>query len=127
MTIELLCGRKVYASNFSFGYTYSGLLEGKPSERSNRQTFKNTSYPSDWGSRKVLKIQPEEEEFRTWLKPAHYAVWLHSDDPIDPQYHGSALVVIWFEAPPADKPIEKIIEEGVKSINWEAHAEDFEY
>lgn len=127
MKISLKCGREVSVDAFEFGYTYGGLLEGSPDKRMNQNIFERTSYSSTWGPRKVLKIKPEGHEFENVLKPSHYAVWLHSNEPIDPDYHGSELVVIWFDELPNGKVIEEIIQNGVENIDWEKHAEDFEY
>ena len=125
--IKLNCGRKVKVDGFEFGYTYGGLLEGSPNESMNKNIFERTKYPSSWGQRKVLKIKPEKSEFKNGLKPSHYSVWLSSNDPIDPDYHGSELVVIWFDQLPNGKTIEEIIENGIQNINWNKNAQDFEY
>ena len=125
--IQLKCGREVKVDGFEFGYTYGGLLEGMPNKRMNQNIFENTTYPSKWGPRKVLKIKPERKEFRNSLKPTHYSVWLTSYKPINPNYQGSELVVIWFEELPNGKTVEEIIENGVRDIDWDKHAQDFDY
>lgn len=127
MIIKLKCGRDVTVDGFEFGYTYGGLLEGRPNNRLNHNIFERTSYPSNWGSRKVLKIKPEKIEFDDVLKPTHYSVWLNSNEPINENYHGSELVVIWFDELPNGKMIEEIIQHGIENIDWDKNAEDFDY
>lgn len=127
MRIKLKCGREVKVDGFEFGYTYGGLLEGSPNERMNKNIFDRTTYSSNWGSRKVLKIKPKKSEFKSELKPTHYSVWLNSNDPINSNYHGSELVVIWFDELPNEKTVEEIIQNGVQDIDWDKNAEDFEY
>lgn len=127
MRIKLICGRVVKVDGFEFGYTYGGLLEGSPNEEMNKIIFDSTKYSSNWGPRKVLKIKPEKSEFKSGLKPTIYSVWLNSNDPINPNYHGSELVVIWFDELPSGKTVEEIIQNGVQHIDWNKNAEDFEY
>lgn len=126
MEIQLDCGRAVSVYGFSFGYTYLGLLEGRPNKGMNQAIFSRTTYPSNWGQRTVLKLQPEASAFEDILPSAHYAVWLTSFDPVDPRFDCSELVVIWFAETPKGKNIEDIITQGVKSIDWNANAEDLE-
>lgn len=124
--INLNCGRDVEVNGFEFGHTYRGLLEGSPNERVNRNIFDSISYPLNWGSRKVLKILPSEDDFENGLKPAHYAVWLISN-PIKTIYDRSKLVVIWFGKSPYGKTVEEVIQEGIESIEWNDNAQDFDY
>jgi len=124
--IELNCGIKVNVEGFEYGYTYGGLLEGKPNKRINKHILESITYPKNWGPRKVLNIQPSINEIENRLKPSYYSVWLTSE-PIDPEYHGSELVVIWFGEIPNGKTIETIIEVGIKFIDWNANANDFRF
>lgn len=128
MEVTLKSGKKVKVDAFNLGFTYSGLLEGNPNKRINLNIYDRTTYPEEiWGSRKSVKIRPRGEDFENWLKPAHYSAWLHSNQPINPKFHGSELVVIWFGEMPDGRPIEDIIQKGVENIVWENHAQDFEY
>lgn len=84
----------------------------------------------DWEieySRKVLKIQPTNEEINTFLPPSVYKVWLVSTNPIDKYDDASELIVIWFDENPGERSIKEIIEKGVINIEWENHAEGFSY
>jgi len=73
----------------------------------------------------VLKIKPDKEEFKNEFKPCRYAVWLYSNNPINPSYHGSELVVIWFGGLPIGKTVEYIIQNGIREIDWNDNAQDF--
>jgi hypothetical protein len=126
ITIHLSSGRELRAGGFEFGYTYAGMLGGRPSEAFNRQIFKSLKHSSDWGKRKTLKLLPSEEEFAASLKPVYYIVWLTSSKPLDPEFMGSELVVIWLGDRPGDQSLRALVEDGVKAIDWAAHAKDFD-
>ena len=84
------------------------------------------TYPtSNWGTRKTLKIKPQENEFKTKLKPNYYVVWLHSESSINSDYDGSELVVIWFDESPEGKRVEDIIQYGIEDIDWDNNSRDF--
>ena len=125
--ITLDSGKTVKVESFEYSYTYGGVLCGLPNEEMNRSVFEKIKYPSNWGPRKTLIIKPSTKEFENELKSSKYSVWLTSDEPIEPQYHGSELVVIWLDDIPGSRPIEEIISKGVKAIDWEANAQDFQY
>jgi hypothetical protein len=127
MEIKLKSGLEVRVDGFHFGYTYGGLLEGMPNERINKNIFKRTNCPLGWGARKTLKIKPEKSEFKSELKHCYYAVWLHSNEPIEPECDGCELVVIWFGDKPDGRKIEEVITTGIEDINWKKNAEDFYY
>ena len=127
LLIKLDSGKTVKVESFEYSYTYGGVLCGLPNEQMNRSVFDDIKYPSNWGPRKTLKIKPSTKEFEIKLKSAYYSVWLNSNDPINPEFHGSELVVIWLDDIPKGRPIEEIITKGVKAIDWEANAQDFEY
>ena len=127
MLITLNSGKTVKVESFEYSYTYGGVLCGLPNEQMNRAVFEDIKYPSNWGSRKTLKIKPSTKEFENKLKSAYYSVWLNSYDPVDPEFDGSELVVIWLDDIPRGRSIEEIIGKGVKAINWEDNAQDFQY
>jgi len=123
--IYLNSGRKLTISAFSMGFTYSGLICGNATERINQSIFEKADYPINWGNRKVLKLKPSDVSFKSVLDPCYYSVWLYSEALNESDADGSLLVVTWFGDIPNGKPIEQIIEKGVKSINWELHAENY--
>ena len=75
----------------------------------------------------MLKLEPTQAEFENQLKPVYYIVWLDSHVPIDPKYHGSNLILIWLGDEPEGYKIEDIIFKGIKDIDWDKHAKDYEY
>ena len=58
MLITLDSGKIVKVESFEYSYTYGGVLCGLPNEKMNRSVFEDIKYPSNWGSRKTLKIKP---------------------------------------------------------------------
>jgi hypothetical protein len=126
MSINLNCGRKVIIWNFSLRRTYSGFLEGRPNEKINKKLFDSLTYPSEWGDRKHIKILPPEIELKNKLKPIICAAFLESE-PIDPICDGSQLVVIWLADEPNRVSLEEYIESGIKDIDWNNNAQDFDY
>ena len=42
-------------------------------------------------------------------------------------YHGSELIVIWLGGEPVGNKIEDIIFKGIKDIDWDSNARDYEY
>jgi hypothetical protein len=127
--IELnLNNQKLVTVNaFTLDFTYGGLLTYQTSEGINRKLFERANYPSNWGNRKVLKLKPKEIDFKTILEPCYYCVWLKSDSINDQNADGSELVVIWFDDIPTKKSIEKIIDKGIRHIDWEDNAENFKF
>ena len=126
MRINLNCGRKVMIWNFSLSRTYSGFLEGRPNEKINKKIFESLTYPSEWGDRKKIIIFPQECEFKNKLKPIICTAFLESE-PIDSICDGSQLVVIWFADEPNRLSFEEYIESGIKEIDWNNNAHDFDY
>ena len=128
MKIKLDSGKEVKVSDFCFGYTYGGMLCGEKNETSNRPIFDEITIPTNWGEdRNVLKLEPTQAEFENQLKPVYYIAWLDSHVSIDPKYHGSNLIVIWLGDEHAGYKIEDIIFKGIKDIDWDSNARDYEY
>ena len=128
MRIKLDSGREIKVNNFEFGYTYGGMLCGEMNETLNRRIFGDITIPTNWGEdRNVLKLEPTQAEFENQLKPVYYIVWLDSNVPSDSKYHGSSLIVIWLGGEPVGNKIEDIIFKGIKDIDWDSTARDYEY
>lgn len=119
--------KKVTINAFTMDFTYGGLLSYQTSEGINRNIFERATYPSKWGRRAQLKLKPKEADFKSFLDPCYYCVWLSSEWKKDKQSDGTGLVVVWFDDIPNKRSIEHMIERGIKDIDWEAHAEDFCY
>ncbi|MBT1706527.1 hypothetical protein [Chryseosolibacter indicus] len=125
--IVLESGRKVTVDGFVYGRTYSGLLEGSPNLKSNKRILDWQKCPSEWGPRKVLMLEPSSQALQSWLPPSTYKVWLTSNDPINKTFMGSELVVIWFDENPGQRSIKEIIENGIRKVDWDNNAKDFDY
>ena len=93
-----------------------------PEER----VFDSLKYPSEWGDRKYIKILPPEIEFINKLKPIICAAFLESE-PIDSICDGSQLVIVWLADEPNKLSLEEYIESGIKDIDWNNNAQDFDY
>lgn len=127
LTFNLDSGEKVEIHSFSFSRTYAGLLFGRiDDEEYNNEVFDRASYPKNWGIRKTLKIKPSCERFQKGFKEYCFSVWLTSSIPINSKYDGSELVVIWFDDIAPGESIKEIVQNGVRSIDWNENARDFE-
>lgn len=129
ISFQLNSGRKVSLVSFSFTYTYGGLLVGSPDEERNRKKVLSAKYPSEWGSRNFLIVQPSENEIKTQLKPICYCAWLESDpiNSTDYRADGSSLIVIWYGDSPDQKSIHDILASDLKNIDWDKHAKNFNF
>ncbi|MBE0676858.1 MAG: hypothetical protein IH591_19540 [Bacteroidales bacterium] len=126
-TFNLDSGEKVELHSFYFSRTYAELLFGRiDDEEYNNEVFDRASHPKNWGIRKTLKIKPTCEEFQKGFKEYCFSVWLTSSVPINSKYDGSELVVIWFDDIAPSASIKEIVQDGIRSINWEENAQDFE-
>ena len=68
-----------------------------------------------------LEIDSEHQEF----PPVEITVWLLCTDPIDSNFHGSELVVVWYRDTWKDESLSDIFYEGTKAIPWDEVAEGF--
>lgn len=129
ISFQLNSGREVSLVSFSFTFTYGGLLVGAPNEERNREKILKAKYPSEWGTRNFLVIQPSENEIKTQLKPICYCAWLESDsiNSTDDTSDGSNLIVIWYGDSPDQKTINDILVSDLKNLDWDKHAENFNF
>jgi hypothetical protein len=77
----------------------------------------------------VYVIPPEVNE----SDPAHpllplvrFTAWLTCYQPIAEPNAGSELVVVWFREECRGEPLDKIVSDAIRSLPWEAVAQDFE-
>lgn len=129
ISFQLNSGREVSLVSFSFNYTNDGLIVGSPNEERNRENVQKAKYPSEWGTRNFLVIQPSENEIKTQLKPICYCAWLESDsiNSTDDTSDGSNLIVIWYGDSPDQKTINDILVSDLKNLDWDKHAENFNF
>lgn len=126
LIVKLDSGREVMVHAFYMHPSYGDYLECREDDiHVNKAVFERASFPRDWGHRKLLKIEPDEEEFEDGLKSFCFVVWLISYKALNKDFDGSELVVIWFGNVFEESSLLNIIKDGVKSIDWEGNAQDF--
>lgn len=103
--------------NASYSYrTYGGCLEGAPSRAQMIEKAKREATDL-WGTRATFIIDPPNQKH---LPGWTHMVWANGPEK-DPENHGSELVVIWWsEFEPDTKRV-------LDAVDWEKHAEDFQY
>ncbi len=131
MKIKLQSGKKVLVEAFHLTATYGGLLVGSPTIQSNEILINHLSYPTGWGERPyILKKSDMYSDEKNVLKPIVYSVWLSSSETIDDnknQFDGCALIVMWFGDDEPNKTMHDIILDGVKNLDWDKFAENYQF
>jgi hypothetical protein len=130
LTFAVASGRRVWVTGFFTDGTYDSLLEGRPDTEMNRQIVEEARAKAE----QLFHAPPHliEPEFREdergtkWLPPVRYIADLMST-PVDPQRHGSALVVVWFGPACFDRPLREVVPAALSAIAWEQHCRDFEF
>ena len=131
-SIKLKCGRTVSFDNFYYRRTYGELFLGRPDQEMNQRIISKSYKRMEplWGPRKTYVIEPlvdESDLEHPRLPPVQLAVWLSCNDPIDRNFMGSQLVVVWFRHECHDEPLFQIIRNAVESLLWDELAQDFDY
>jgi hypothetical protein len=130
LLLTLDCGRQVYLDAFDYRSTYAGLLEGGPNDKINsgRITDAQAAHEPTWGKRRVHLIPPDMD----LTDPAHPVLpqvllraWLVCYQPVNPAFHGSELVVVWFAGECHAEPITDVVYRAVRGLLWEQLADDF--
>lgn len=67
------------------------------------------------------------ESGHLFLPPWLCLAWLTCLEPVNPEFMGSELVVIWFTHDVSSMPIGDLVEAAVKGLDWESLAADFDY
>ena len=127
LTIQLKNGQKITVEGFYMSPTYSGLLSGEPNEDLNDEILKKTTYPAEFGVRKVVYKQANIKISETELKPFTYSAWLTSKPVNDKknQFDGSSIIMVWYSDYSKNKTIEEIITFELEKFDWNKHAENF--
>jgi hypothetical protein len=132
LSLTLDCGRRVTLDAFDYAHTYAGLLEGRPNAEMNARIIERelTERDGSWGRRKTHLIPPVIDD----RDPAHPVLpsvclraWVWCNDPIDPAFMGSALVVVWFADECHAEPIADVVFRAIRGLPWEQLAEDFDW
>lgn len=145
-SIKLSSGRDIYLEQLFQSYTYKGLLEGRPTKKINTyiilDCFKIANEKLSFDVEPVL-IAPEE--FRIGIsknkilsKKEFLATdaeqladivclssWNSYESAQDEQKFGSFLKIIWFQNKFA-LPIDDLIIEQIKSVDWNKYAVDYD-
>ena len=125
MKIHLFDGSEVIVESFVFTPTNLGNIQNETNYELNKDIYKDLTYPSEWGNKSFLKIEPDFKDYAFKDKSAFYKVWLSLKTPIDSDYSGSELVVIWLDKLPGERTIFEIIKTGVEKTDWKKHAQDY--
>lgn len=125
MKIHLFDGSEVIVESFVFTPTNLGNIQNETNYELNKDFYKDLTYPSEWGNKSFLKIEPDFKDYAFKDKSAFYKVWLSLKTPIDSDYSGSELVVIWLDKLPGERTIFEIIKTGVEKTDWKKHAQDY--
>lgn len=130
MTLD--CGRRVTLDAFDYSRTYAELLLGCPNAEMNARIIERAVAERDgtWGRRKTHLIPPvldDRDPAHPVLPPVCLRAWVRCNDPIDPAFMGSALVVVWFASDCHAEPIANVVFRAIRGLPWEQFAEDFDW
>jgi hypothetical protein len=136
--MKLTCGTEVFIQALYVDGTYSGLLCGHPSDELNDEMIQwaQESVQKLWNTRKIHVVPPEvevvEEEFDEhkvkipWMGGNCIKVWLNSHEA--QRGDGTELVVIIFTNEDIyRKPLEEIIYEKIKDLDWNELSEEWSF
>ncbi len=129
--LKLDSGREIRAVEFYQSCTYEGgLAIGTHSEeRVNRKLDILKNMAKKIVPTPIIAILPTKlrKDSQNWCLPYYTTItWFVSDTAQDPNRHGSHLAVILFQ----DKTYPPFLPENKKllmALDWDAHAEDFDY
>lgn len=129
LNIKLATGKTVTLEAFHMTTTYGGMIVGRPSKEDNIEVINNISYPKDWGVRKSYIEKSNMYLSQDTLKPLVYSAWLSAEAINDKgnQFNGSDIIVIWFGDKELNKSIKGIIVDGLRMLDWDKHAENFNF
>ena len=130
LSLTLDCGRRVTLDAFEYSRTYAGLLEGLPNAEINSRIIEEALAKGLWGPRKTHLVPPvidERDPKHPRLPSACLQAWVWCNDPIDPAFMGSALVVVWFADECLADTIADVVFRAIRGLPWEQLAEDFDW
>ncbi len=127
--ISLDCGWEVSLDSLDYCRTYACLLEGRPTAELNAHIIETAlgERRESWGRRKTHLIPPVvdgRDPKHPRLPPALLRAWLNCYRPINPEFHGSELVVVWFAEECHTEPIADVVFRAVRGLPWEELAAD---
>jgi len=130
LLLTLDCGRQVYLDAFEYSRTYAGLFDGLPNAEINSHIIEWARAKETWGPRKTHMLRPvvdTRDPSHPVLPPALLRAWVWCNDPIDPAFMGSELVVVWFAEECHAEPIADVVFRAIRGLPWEQLAQDFNW
>ena len=140
--MEFNCGIKYYLDSFHVSPTYGGLIVGVPDEEMNQGIIgsleKRASNELFGKNRPYHLIQPETKFIMDPAKPTssnenaprlprwECITWLYSSwEPPEGIWTGSHLFVGWFTDKLYDHPLNEVVHEVVKDLDWKNLAKGY--
>lgn len=127
-TIKLDCGHEVEVIAIDIRRTYGEFLAGQPTFEDNIYVVENLKAPEHWGKRKTVKYMDSFDfNLKTFL-PYTVFLWLSSNKSVnDPQnnFDGSEVVIVWTIDDLFSFSVNSLIEDGIKSFDWENNSENY--
>lgn len=121
LSIHLESGHELSVDSIHITQTYGGLLEGYPNEALNNETLESAKKLMEgcWGARKMHTIHPpvRQEAGHPFLPPWLCMAWLTCLDPINSDFMGSELVIIWFAHDVQTQPLAQQISNAVRFLD----------
>ncbi|MCC9604504.1 hypothetical protein LOC68_27700 [Blastopirellula sp. JC732] len=127
LSFQLDCGRSVFLDSLKYSRTYSGLLEGRPTARLNYTIIDRTR--SQTASRAFV-IPPrinDEDPDHPVLPPVQLVAYVWCSEPIGSEAMASQAWIVWYREEWKDESIEKVAFDGIRGVDWDAIAEDFDW
>jgi len=125
--IQLAGGERVGVFDFYVRPTYALLLAGKPNSEINESILERSAKDSqEWwhDQHAALVLRPSEEEIENRLPDFRMMALLDCSTPLNPEYDGSMLRVVWFSNTLPTK-LPEFLQECLRSLNWKAQARDY--
>ena len=135
--IELFSGRTISLERIQAFYTYSGLLEGLPTKKMNDHTIKNDPSKAKKAmfTTKCVTLNAVQTKIpyegrwpfgKPYSLPPITCYARFGSSPIDDEFHGSDLAIVWYQDS-FPLPIDEGVIGSIKALDWNELARDFEY
>lgn len=118
--------RKYSLGRFFFGYTYDAVLIGTPNKEINESILSEIQPEGKLFHQNIVRISVSEEDLDGVLPACYYFAEIQSDS-IKEGFCGSIMTLCWFDEPPGSRSILEIVDKPLRTVDWEAAAEDFDF
>jgi hypothetical protein len=126
-TITLAGGEQVGVFDFYVRATYALLWAGKPGEQLNESILNQCANDGkQWWHDKheAHLLRPSDEQIHSQLPRYRMMALLDCSTPLNAQYHGSMLRVVWFsDTIPTN--LEEFLQQSLELVDWKANAKDY--